>query len=572
MKAYKTYNLLQRLLLVIPIIILIYLFSCEEIEYLKKPDVKTVKIENPTVSSVEATGEIVNLSKAKTQSYGFCWSVSENPAISDNVINLDLHSLKNIYKCVINEFEPGKQYYIRAFATNEAGIGYGKEINFTTAQSTSIPTVTTASASSVTETSAAVGGNVTAYGGATVTEKGVYYGTSSNPESTGTKVQIGSGTGSFSKTITGLTANTTYYVKAYAKNSEGTAYGSQGSFTTTQTQLSAPTGVSASNGTYTDKVRITWNGVNGASYYRVYRNTSNSSSSASAVSNWQSGTSYDNNSVTPGTTYYYWVKAATSNSGANASNYSSSNSGYAFEQTTVYCYPSGASQSTGRVDMYGKYDDLIRVGKGSALQNIRGWATFDVSSIPNNATIIALELRIDVQVSSTSSNHNIDFCRLTIYPNQNSASAVRNDIDNGICYDCSSSSEGTSIGYKYITLNSSAISYFQSTALDWDWFGVGMREYEGNDDDCDIYGYSNSSYKPRLPLLMQMKPEIQKNTQEFRLVHLLRHQDNHLHPKDQSLNKPQSHQNIHHHLYHRLRDLCQFPLQMHHLTHHHLYQ
>lgn len=58
-----------------------------------------------------------------------------------------------------------------------------------------------------------------------------------------------------------------------------------------------------------------------------------------------------------------------------------------------------------------------------------------------------MELRIDVQVSSTSSNHDIDFRRLTLYPNQNSASDVRDDIDNGVCYDCSISSEGTSIAY-----------------------------------------------------------------------------------------------------------------------------
>jgi len=177
-----------------------------------------------------------------------------------------------------------------------------------------------------------------------------------------------------------------------------------------------------------------------------------------------------------------------------------------FGQTDAYCYPSGAEQSTGRVDIYGKYDDVISVGNGSLGQNIRGWATFDVSDIPNNATIMALELRIRVQVASTSSNHDIDFGRLTLWPNQNTGSDVRNDIDNGTCYDCSLSSEGTSTGYKYITLNSSAISYFQNNSLDWNWFGVGMREYEENDDDCEIYGHSNSTYKPRLKVTYCLIP------------------------------------------------------------------
>lgn len=96
----------------------------------------------------------------------------------------------------------------------------------------SLPNVTTSIVSSFTSTTALVEGNVINDGGATVSERGVYYGTSSSPETTGIKLPIGSGTGMFSSTLTGLTANTRYYVKAYAKNTIGTSYGSQVSFTT----------------------------------------------------------------------------------------------------------------------------------------------------------------------------------------------------------------------------------------------------------------------------------------------------------------------------------------------------
>lgn len=97
-------------------------------------------------------------------------------------------------------------------------------------------TVTTTEPTDITSTSATVGGNVTSDGNSTVTERGIYYGTSQNPENTGTKVSIGNGTGTFSKTLTGLSADNTYYVKAYAKNSTGVAYGTQKQFKTSETQ------------------------------------------------------------------------------------------------------------------------------------------------------------------------------------------------------------------------------------------------------------------------------------------------------------------------------------------------
>jgi len=95
------------------------------------------------------------------------------------------------------------------------------------------PSVTTTNITSYTSSSATVGGNVVTEGGVAITERGVYWGTSSNPETTGTKLQIGSGTGSYTSSLSGLTASTTYYVRAYATNSVGTAYGSQVSFVTT---------------------------------------------------------------------------------------------------------------------------------------------------------------------------------------------------------------------------------------------------------------------------------------------------------------------------------------------------
>lgn len=98
----------------------------------------------------------------------------------------------------------------------------------------SLPMVITLEATAITNSSASVGGNVSSDGGATVTERGIYWSTSQNPEKTGTKMQIGAGTWEFSSILSGLNTITTYYIKAYATNAAGTAYGNQLSFTTNE--------------------------------------------------------------------------------------------------------------------------------------------------------------------------------------------------------------------------------------------------------------------------------------------------------------------------------------------------
>jgi uncharacterized protein (TIGR02145 family) len=100
-----------------------------------------------------------------------------------------------------------------------------------------IPTVTTTSATGITTNSATLGGDVTLGGGSTVTSRGVAYGLTSNPTTSGTITTDGSGVGSFVSTLTGLTPSTTYYVRAYATNSVGTAYGNEIGFSTSSLSI-----------------------------------------------------------------------------------------------------------------------------------------------------------------------------------------------------------------------------------------------------------------------------------------------------------------------------------------------
>ncbi|WP_428229437.1 T9SS type A sorting domain-containing protein [Flavobacterium sp.] len=93
------------------------------------------------------------------------------------------------------------------------------------------PTVTTTAATNVGALKATVGGNVTADGGGTVTERGIVWGLTANPTTSGNKIQIGTGSGVFSA-LSSFPSGTTINYRAYAINSAGTSYGANMTFTT----------------------------------------------------------------------------------------------------------------------------------------------------------------------------------------------------------------------------------------------------------------------------------------------------------------------------------------------------
>lgn len=97
-----------------------------------------------------------------------------------------------------------------------------------------VPTVSTATATNITQTTAASGGNVTSDGGAAVTARGICWSTASNPTILNNHSTDGFGTGIFTRNVAGLCANSVYYVRAYATNAAGTAYGNQVTFSTQQ--------------------------------------------------------------------------------------------------------------------------------------------------------------------------------------------------------------------------------------------------------------------------------------------------------------------------------------------------
>ncbi len=159
---------------------------------------------------------------------GVCWGTMPSPDIDGD--HTDEGTGIGSFSGTLEGLNPNTTYFVRAYAVSDHGLSYGNELSFTTLSG--IPVVMTTEVSDVTGNSALCGGTVTDGGGLEITARGVCWSTSHNPTLSDSHTSDGSGTGSFTSSLTGLSASTTYYVRAYATNSYVTIYGGEQSFTT----------------------------------------------------------------------------------------------------------------------------------------------------------------------------------------------------------------------------------------------------------------------------------------------------------------------------------------------------
>jgi len=203
------------------------------------PTLTTTVVTLVTTNSATSGGNITSDGNSAITARGVCWSTSQNPTTSNSKTTDGTGT--SSFTSSITGLSSNTTYNVRAYATNDVGTAYGPQVSFTTNQTIDIPTVTTNQISSITQISATGGGIVTSDGNSTVTARGVCWSTSSNPTTSSSKTINSPGTGAFSSSITGLSANTTYYLRAYATNGKGTAYGDKVSFTTNAIQAQVPT-------------------------------------------------------------------------------------------------------------------------------------------------------------------------------------------------------------------------------------------------------------------------------------------------------------------------------------------
>ncbi len=194
------------------------------------PTVTTTAATDVTASTATTGGDVTADGGASVTARGVCWSTSPNPTIADS--HTSDGSGTGGFTSNITGLNATTTYYVRAYATNAGGTSYGSQVSFTTTDV--LPKVTTSAVSNIsgtTDITATCGGNVTDMGLDDVTARGVCWSTSENPTISDSHTTDGSGLGSFTSDITSLTAGNTYYVRAYATNSAGTAYGNQVNFT-----------------------------------------------------------------------------------------------------------------------------------------------------------------------------------------------------------------------------------------------------------------------------------------------------------------------------------------------------
>jgi uncharacterized protein (TIGR02145 family) len=231
----------------------------------------TQTISTPTIVTKEATdltensatfnGVVVSDGGTTITERGFYWSETDQTPDSNDKKEI-VSGTTGSYNKTIYGLHSNTTYYYQAFATNSQGTNTGESISFSTSQEITIPTVFTKAITDILQTAAFSGGNVTSDGNSEVTGRGVCWSTTTNPTISDNKTTDGTGTGSYNSHMTGLTANTHYFVRAYATNSQGTAYGDTVSFTTNPIELAIELTEPLENITVNqgENVTITWTG------------------------------------------------------------------------------------------------------------------------------------------------------------------------------------------------------------------------------------------------------------------------------------------------------------------------
>jgi|GEM_PF-6319435 len=201
---------------------------------------------NVTSSTTATLGATVSSlgNPASLTRRGVCYSSTVvSPSLTNGATCIDAtlsQTVPQAYTINVTGLNPGNTYNYQGYAVNSTGAGYTGNATFPVPATA--PTVSTSAVSGITQYAATSGGTIVSNGGGAITVSGIVWNKTGNPtyaggaafaNTTGGQTTDGWASGGpWSSNLSGMTANTTYYVKAFAVNSAGTAYGSQVTFTT----------------------------------------------------------------------------------------------------------------------------------------------------------------------------------------------------------------------------------------------------------------------------------------------------------------------------------------------------
>jgi uncharacterized protein (TIGR02145 family) len=169
-------------------------------------------------------GRTISEGGSRISERGICMSTNMNDSFTCNVAAV-VDKGDKLFVCIVTSLLPNTTYYYKAYAINPAGTAYGELKSFTTKPATTLTITTQAYATS--PTSALAKGKTASGWCSSYMERGICWSTNPNPDITGNKIIGGAESDSFSVNLTGLTASTDYYVRAYSSSIAGTSYGNQ---------------------------------------------------------------------------------------------------------------------------------------------------------------------------------------------------------------------------------------------------------------------------------------------------------------------------------------------------------
>lgn len=183
---------------------------------------------NKTSWECKLKGEVVSVGEPPYYEIGFVYSnVTQYPTTSDNTVKIDMSGIGE-FSTVLKDLPEGYTYYVKVYAKTDEGITYSSRSSFST--SMTLPSVSTYSAENENRETgtATLKGKIKGNGDPVYTERGFVYSSEQAMPTidNASKITVeNSSSSSFSTEISGLSPKTFYYVRAYATNKKGTAYG-----------------------------------------------------------------------------------------------------------------------------------------------------------------------------------------------------------------------------------------------------------------------------------------------------------------------------------------------------------